>query len=170
MRARTLPLDGPLRLTGDVAVELTSSSDAPGTDWIARLLASSPDGGEQELAVGETTVAGPHDGLRLGVPLGPVAVLLPVGTVLVLELAGADAPRLARNLGGPPGERCTSTTQVPVRQRVALDAATPLTLVLPVAAGTAPTPDGARAGGDAITADPPASSVPRERTGSGSAS
>jgi predicted acyl esterase len=170
VRARTLPLDGPLRLTGDVAVELTSASDAPGTDWVARLLAASPDGAEQELAVGETTVAGPHDGLRLGVPLGPVAVLLPAGTVLVLELAGADAPRLARNLGGPPWERCTSTTQVPVRQRVALDAATPLTLVLPVAAGAAPTPAGARTGGEAVAADPPGTPVPGERAGSGSAS
>ncbi|CAQ01679.1 CocE/NonD family hydrolase [Clavibacter sepedonicus] len=156
VRAVTRPLDAPLRLTGDVAVELTSGSDAPGTDWIARLLARDRDGAEQELAVGEATVAGPHEGVRIGIPLGPVAALLPAGTVLVLELAGADAPRLARNLGGPPGERCTSTTQSPVRQRVILGAASPLTLVLPIAAGTAPTPDGGRAGGEPADAVGPA--------------
>jgi predicted acyl esterase len=148
VRALTRPLDGPLRLTGDVGVELTSGSDAPGTDWIARLLARAPDGAEQELAVGETTVVGPHERERIRIALGPVAVLLAAGTALVLELAGADAPRLARNLGGPPEERCTSATTTPVRQRVLLDAATPLLLVLPIAAGTAPTPDRAHAGAE----------------------
>jgi predicted acyl esterase len=164
VRARTHPLREPLRLTGDVVVELTSASDAPGTDWIARLLARAPDGAEQELAVGETSIPGPHDGLRLTIPLGPVAVVIPPGTVLVLELAGADAPRLARNLGGPPEERCTSTAEAHVRQRVLLSA-TPLAIVLPVAAGAAPRPDGVRAGGepvDAATADDATATTPAD--------
>ncbi|MBM7026567.1 CocE/NonD family hydrolase [Clavibacter zhangzhiyongii] len=148
VRATALPITAPLRLTGDVAVELVSCSDAPGVDWVARLLARTPDGAEQELAVGETTVAGPHDGLRVAVPLGPVAVVLAAGTVLVLELAGADAPRLARNLGGPPGERCTSTRQATVRQGVRVAPDAPLALTLPVASGCVPPPDGVRAGGE----------------------
>jgi putative CocE/NonD family hydrolase len=165
VRASTDPLAAPLRLTGEVAVELTSASGAPGVDWIARLLACAPDGSEQELAVGETTVAGPHDALRVAVPLGPVAVLVPAGTTLVLELAGADAPRLARNLGGPPTERCTSTIQEPVRQGVRVDTSTPLALVLPVAAGTAPAADAVRVGGAPDAAAPPSGPVhdtPRE--------
>jgi predicted acyl esterase len=141
VRVRTLPLAAPLRLTGDASVELTSASDAPGTDWIARLLTQEPDGEEQELAVGETTIAGPHAGRRLVVPLGAVAAVVPAGTRLVVELAGADAPRLARNLGGPPGERHTSTRQEPVHQRVLVGVGTPLALVLPVAQGAAPVAD-----------------------------
>jgi predicted acyl esterase len=159
VRASTLPLAAPLRLTGDVAVELTSASAAPGVDWVARLLACAPDGAEQELAVGETTVAGPHDGIRVAVPLGPVAVLVPAGTTLVLELAGADAPRLARNLGGPPEERCTSTRVAPVLQAVRVDATTPLALVLPVAAGAAPAAAAVRVGGSPST-DPVAGPSP----------
>ena len=153
VRARTLPLVEPLRLTGDVSVELASASDAPGVDWIARLLAQDPDGAEQELAAGETTVAGPHADRRLAIPLGPVAAVLPPGTRLVLELAGADAPRLARNLGGPPADRYGSSGQEPVRQAVLTGTATPLALVLPIAAGAAPVADDVTAGGAPATAE-----------------
>lgn len=160
VRATSVPLAAPLRLTGDVAVELTSASAAPGVDWVARLLARDADGSEQELAVGETTVAGPHDALRVAVPLGPVAAVLPAGTTLVLELAGADAPRLARNLGGPPAERCTSSRQEPVRQGVRVDASTPLALVLPIADGAAPAPDAVRIAGVSEAPVPHAPTTP----------
>ena len=155
VRARTLPLVAPLRLAGDATVELTSASDAPGVDWIARLIARAPDGAEQELAVGETTATGPHDGLRIAIPLGPVAAVLAPGTRLVVELAGADAPRLARNLGGPPGDRYTSARQAPVRQAVRIDPETPLVIVLPIASGPAPLADDATTGGSPAPTEHP---------------
>ncbi|MGD9483119.1 CocE/NonD family hydrolase [Streptomyces sp. TRM70308] len=92
------PLPRPVDLLGSAAVRLRATADTPCADWVARLVALTPEGVARPLATGvvrhHDTPARPAD---VTVPLGLLARRLPAGTRLRLEIAGHHFPAHARN-------------------------------------------------------------------------
>lgn len=105
-------VDRAMTVVGRPTATLRVTADGP-ADWVVRLLAGGD--GTREVSVGTacTPVAGCHD---VQVVLDETATTLAAGDTVVVELAGADHPRLARNLGT--GARTTGTRTAVVRQRV----------------------------------------------------
>ncbi|MDL5206146.1 CocE/NonD family hydrolase [Streptomyces sp. ALI-76-A] len=94
----TPPLPRPLDVVGPVGVRLRATAHAPSADWAARLVALTPEGTAERLAVGVTRHAGPAGrGAALSVDLGRLARRLRAGTRLRLEIAGHHFPAHARN-------------------------------------------------------------------------
>ena len=120
LRFTAAPLDGNLDIVGTPAVRLPVQADAR-ADWVVRLLERTPGGHLLELAHGTVcSAAGEHD---LDVCLDPIATRLARGSRFVLEVAGADFPRLARNLGTG-DDRLVERRTTPVRQHVVAGPAT----------------------------------------------
>ncbi|GAA4135565.1 CocE/NonD family hydrolase [Actinomadura keratinilytica] len=92
------PLPHALDLAGDAEARITAAADAPSADWAVRLVAVTPRGTAEPLAVGITRSRAPA-GKRtaIGVPLGPLYRRLPPGVRLRLEIAGHHFPAHARN-------------------------------------------------------------------------
>ncbi|MEE1926855.1 CocE/NonD family hydrolase [Streptomyces sp. TRM 70351] len=92
------PLDRPLDLLGAAAVRLRATADTPAADWVARLTALTPAGTARHLATGVVRRAEvPGRAGDTTVPLGFLALRLPAGTRLRLEIAGHHFPAHARN-------------------------------------------------------------------------
>ncbi|MFE9740726.1 CocE/NonD family hydrolase [Streptomyces sp. NPDC006477] len=94
----TRPLPRPLDVVGAVRVRLRATADTPSADWAARLVAVTPDGVAQRLAVGvlrREESAGRH--AEFTVELGRLTRRLRAGTRLRLEIAGHHFPAHARN-------------------------------------------------------------------------
>lgn len=146
LRFRSAELDQPLEMAGAPRLRLqarawphhgqrgqnprasppapqTGAVDGTPSDWVVRLLEERGDGALLALSSG-TASPRPAD-----VTLEPLAVRLPAGSRLVLEITGADFPHLARNLGAP--DRYGARDGHPVRQQVCLGPGT--VLELPVA-------------------------------------
>ncbi|MDT0610430.1 CocE/NonD family hydrolase [Streptomyces lancefieldiae] len=101
----TPPSPRPLDVVGPVRVRLRAIAHTPSADWAARLVALTPEGTAERLAVGVVR----HDGPALReteftVELGRLARRLRAGTRLRLEIAGHHFPAHARNphTGGDP--------------------------------------------------------------------
>ncbi|MEU9351943.1 CocE/NonD family hydrolase [Streptomyces griseoloalbus] len=94
----TPPLPRPLDLLGPVRVRLRATADTPSADWAVRLVALTPEGRAERLAVGVVRREEPA-GLESGftVELGRLARRLRAGTRLRLEIAGHHFPAHARN-------------------------------------------------------------------------
>ncbi|MFI9770303.1 CocE/NonD family hydrolase [Streptomyces sp. NPDC052415] len=132
----TSPLPRPLDVVGRVEVGLRAAADTPSADWALRLVALSPRGVAQRLAVGivrQEQPPGVH--AEFTVSLGRLARRLPSGTRIRLEIAGHHFPAHARNphTGDDP---VTATRLVTSRREV--DAGS-VALRLPVL-GSRPTP------------------------------
>ncbi len=112
-RFRTPALSRPWTIWGEPWVDLAGVTDAPTADWTLRLLEQTDDGRLLELARG-TRVDGAE---RRRVVLSPVAITVPIGSVLVLEVTASDFPDLARNLGTA-GNRYTESEAHPSTQRI----------------------------------------------------
>ncbi|MFD4372376.1 CocE/NonD family hydrolase [Streptomyces sp. NPDC058486] len=115
------PLPRPLDAVGPVRLRLRATADTPSADWAARLVALTPDGTAERLAVGVLRREEPADRqaeftaerrLAVGAPprkepanrhpeftveLGRLARRLRAGTRLRLEIAGHHFPAHARN-------------------------------------------------------------------------
>ncbi|MET9390251.1 CocE/NonD family hydrolase [Streptomyces sp. NPDC006624] len=92
------PLPRPLDLAGPVRVRLRATAHTPSADWAARLVALTPQGTAERLAVGilrRAEPAGRESGFT--VELGRLARRLRAGTRLRLEIAGHHFPAHARN-------------------------------------------------------------------------
>ena len=95
------PLAAPLALVGCARVELHVASDAPATDFCARLGAVDAAGGEAPICEGiaRVSAAGEEAGLtprRVDVECGALCWQLGVGSSLRLEIASASHPRFDR--------------------------------------------------------------------------
>ncbi|MFE9773217.1 CocE/NonD family hydrolase [Streptomyces sp. NPDC005931] len=94
----TPPLPRPLDVVGPARLELRATADTPSADWAARLVALTPEGVAQRLAVGIVRRADtPGRAAGFTVELGRLARRLPAGTRLRLEIAGHHFPAHARN-------------------------------------------------------------------------
>ncbi|MEV5884517.1 CocE/NonD family hydrolase [Streptomyces sp. NPDC052020] len=94
----TAPLPRPLDVVGPVRVRLRATADTPSADWAARLVALTPEGKAERLAIGvvrREEVPGREAEFAVG--LGRLARRLPAGTRLRLEIAGHHFPAHARN-------------------------------------------------------------------------
>jgi predicted acyl esterase len=114
----TPPLPRPLDLVGRVEVGLRAAADTPSADWALRLIALTPEGVAQRLAVGIVRREEPPGGqAEFTVGLGRLARRLPAGTRLRLEIAGHHFPAHARNphTGGDP---VTATRMLTSRREV----------------------------------------------------
>lgn len=141
VRYTTLPLAAPCRVIGTPSLTLWASTDAPATDWSARLLEVLPDGrvlylshgivdAEQALASrGEAVI--PGTAARFDIPLLPLAMSIPRGHRLRLEISSSAFPSYARNLAS--GEdRLTGTTLRTARQTVCWGGSRATSLHLPL--------------------------------------
>ncbi|MFJ6987288.1 MULTISPECIES: CocE/NonD family hydrolase [unclassified Streptomyces] len=94
----TAPLPRPLDVAGPVHVTLRASAGTPSADWFARLVALTPAGRGEGLAVGTVRRSGPADRTAaFGIGLGRLVRRLPAGTRLRLEITGHHFPAHARN-------------------------------------------------------------------------
>ncbi|MFE7316617.1 CocE/NonD family hydrolase [Streptomyces sp. NPDC057555] len=92
----TPPLPRPLDAVGPVRIRLRATADTPSADWAVRLVALTPDGIAERLAVGVLRREEPADD-EFTVELGRLTRRLRAGTRLRLEIAGHHFPAHARN-------------------------------------------------------------------------
>lgn len=131
----TEPLARPLAFCGTPRLELTAASSACDCDWLVRLAELDPSGRALHLTYGITTARafdGPWAG-RLTLELRPLAVRLPVGHRLRLEIAGSYFPAYARNPQTGAG-RLDARVLMPATHSVAVGGSVPTCLELPVLA------------------------------------
>ncbi|MFP8964791.1 CocE/NonD family hydrolase C-terminal non-catalytic domain-containing protein, partial [Streptomyces nanhaiensis] len=127
----TPPLPRPLDAVGPARVRLRATADTPSADWAARLVALTPEGRAERLAVGvvrrEET---PGREAEFTIGLGRLASRLRAGTRLRLEIAGHHFPAHARNphTGDDPVTACRL---LPSRREIAPEGAALLLHVLP---------------------------------------
>ncbi|GHH36155.1 CocE/NonD family hydrolase [Streptomyces candidus] len=124
----TSPLARPLDAVGSVRIRLRATADTPSADWAARLVALTPEGTAERLAVGVLRREGPYQEEEFTVELGRLARRLRAGTRLRVEIAAHHFPAHARNphTGGDP---MTAGRLLASRREVD---ATSVTLTLPV--------------------------------------
>jgi putative CocE/NonD family hydrolase len=140
----TAPLENDVVLAGDADLTLYAATTARDTDFTARLCLVDPGGGSVNLKEGivrgryRDSLADPSPlepgrvhAFRMG--LGPLAVRVPAGHRLRLDVSSSDFPQWDRNLntGGPLG-REPATAAVVARQTVLHDGAHRSCLTLPV--------------------------------------
>ncbi|MFK0292562.1 CocE/NonD family hydrolase [Streptomyces sp. NPDC090442] len=93
----TPPLPRPLDLLGTAEARLATVADAAPADWIVRVVALTPDGRADPLALGAVRRTDPPGTVaEFTVPLGRPARRLPAGTRLRMEIAGHHFPAHVR--------------------------------------------------------------------------
>jgi putative CocE/NonD family hydrolase len=140
------PLEQAVEVTGPVTVTLHVASDAPDTDFVARLVDVYPDGRAIPLTDGVTrmryrtgveTPASPMtqgEAYTITVDLWATANMFLPGHRIRLDITSSNFPRWERNLNT--GQSCAMTTDMrSTRQTVLHDAAHPSYVSLPVAQG-----------------------------------
>jgi putative CocE/NonD family hydrolase len=111
------PLERDLDVIGDVAVTLYAATDAPDTDFTARLCIVDLEGRSTNLLEGivraayrdsgeSPTPITPGEVYEYRIDLGPIGVRFPAGTRIRLQVGSSDFPQWDRNLntGGPFGQ------------------------------------------------------------------
>jgi putative CocE/NonD family hydrolase len=123
------PLESDLAVVGDVSVTLYAATDAPDTDFSARLCIVDEKGISTNLLEGivrarfresreQPAPIRPGEVYEYRIDLGPIAVRVPAGHRLRLQVGSSDFPQWDRNLntGGPignePASAMRSATQV----------------------------------------------------------
>ena len=137
------PLDAPLEVTGDISVELFVASDAPDTDFVARLVEVLPDG--RALCVTDGILRMRHRDARTG-PFAPLradavykisidlwatSIAIGAGHRLRVDITSSSFPRWERNLNTAEPS-ATATTMRVARQTVFHDSAHPSAVLLPI--------------------------------------
>jgi uncharacterized protein len=136
VRYLTPPLATACELAGAPEVVLYAATDAPSTDWVARLLQVTPYGRRFYLTQGVLDAARAvgtvvRDRVHCyRIRLTPLAVELPAGHRICLELTSSDFPDHARNLNTG-ADRHTTTQLRTASQTVCYGAAHPTRLLLP---------------------------------------
>jgi putative CocE/NonD family hydrolase len=93
------PLDTELEVTGRIKVVLHAASDAPSTDWVARLCDVDPDGRSFNLCDGIVRVADGADELqRVEIDLWSTSNVFLPGHRLRVQVTSSSFPRWDRNL------------------------------------------------------------------------
>lgn len=135
----------PLAIAGVVRAILFASTDAPDTDFTAKLVDVAPDGMARILADGllrlryrnglhRETPYRPGSVERIEITLGSTAHSFLPGHAIRLDVSSSNFPRFDRNLNtGRP--QATETELRPARQAVYLSRERPSSLVLPVLRG-----------------------------------
>jgi putative CocE/NonD family hydrolase len=137
------PLDQPLEVVGPVSATLYVASDAPDTDFVARLVDVYPNGSAITVTDGVMRMShreGPDATLQpldssevycIEVDLWATGLVFLPGHRIRLDVTSSSFPRWERNLNT--GENSATSTEMRVaRQSVIHDAAHPSRLVLPV--------------------------------------
>lgn len=141
----TPPLERDTEVTGPLVVKLWAASDAPDTDFVARLVDVHPDGFAQNLADGIVRARyrnGPRaEPLEPGKPteftidLWATANVFKAAHCIRVDIASASFPRWDRNLNT--GEDPASATAMRLAQQHILhDAAHPSHILLPIVPGS----------------------------------
>ncbi len=107
-RFTSAPLEAPCCWLGEARVILWASTDAPSTDWVARVLEVLPDRRSLYVAHGLVDAVRalsrrgeallPDRPYRFEIPLSPMAITIPTGHRLRLEITSSAFPSYARNL------------------------------------------------------------------------
>src|SRR5262249_37721712 len=113
---QTEPLDGPLEVTGPIVAKLSVSSDAPDTDFTAKLVDVYPDGYAMNLCDGikraryrkgyrRGELMEPGEVYEIEVDLGPTSNLFVPGHRIRLDISSSSFPRfdVNPNTGEPLG-------------------------------------------------------------------
>jgi uncharacterized protein len=142
---QTPPLENPLRVIGRVSVRLWVASDAPDTDFTAKLIDVRADGSAVNITYGilrcryREGYATEADPLRPGqvyeieIALNPTAIVFGAGHRIRLDISSSDFPNFDRNHNT--GRDFWSDTELrPARQTVFHDRNRPSRLILPVTA------------------------------------
>jgi len=128
-------LDSAVEVTGPVKVVLFVDTDAPSTDFTAKLVDVHPDGTAYNLGDGirRRSYAGNRQGepVRIEIDLTPTSNVFLEGHRIRLDVSSSNFPRFDRN---PNTGRSLATTTLmrPARQRVFHSAAYPSHVILPV--------------------------------------
>jgi len=136
------PLEADLEVTGPVHLVLYATSDAPDTDWTAKLVDVSPEGYAMNLCDGilraryresqsAPTLIEPGKAYEYRIRVGVTGNVFLKGHRIRLEISSSNFPRFDRNLntGHEPG---MDAELRPARQQVHHSAARPSHLILPV--------------------------------------
>lgn len=92
------PLADALEVTGPVKALLTVSTDAPSTDFTAKLILIRPDGVALNLADGVLRrTYEPDVRAQIEIDMGAIGVLAPAGAKLRLDISSSNFPRFDRN-------------------------------------------------------------------------
>ena len=142
---QTPPLENPLSVIGRVSVRLWVASDAPDTDFTAKLIDVRADGSAVNITYGilrcryREGYATEADPLRPGqvyeieIALNPTAIVFGAGHRIRLDISSSDFPNFDRNHNT--GRDFWSDTELrPARQTVFHDRNRPSRLILPVTA------------------------------------
>ena len=145
LRFRSPPLDADLVIAGRVQLELWAASDAPDTDFVAKLVDEYPDGYQALIAEGalraryrlgrdpaEEALLEPGVPARLEIDLLHTALVLEPGHRLSVHLSSSNAPRYDVNPGDGhlPGHPDAAPRRA--RNQILHDAAHPTALVVDV--------------------------------------
>lgn len=140
VRFVTPPLDGPLTYVGEPVVTLYAMTDALDTDWVASVHEITAD--ERQLYLGHAIInaqralASPDQEFVTGaihqyiLTLRALAIQLPAGHRLCLEITSSDFPQHARNLNTGQ-DRYTTDTLQRASQTIFCGPQTPTALMLP---------------------------------------
>ena len=140
------PLTAPLTVIGPVEVRLFAKSSAPDTDFTAKLVDVRPDGATNNVLDGvvrarlrdgyrsQPTLIEPGKTYEYTIPLGPVAMVFPVGHRIRLQISSSNFPKLARNLNTGKSNETTAEVEI-ADQTILHDAEHPSRLTLSVVAG-----------------------------------
>jgi putative CocE/NonD family hydrolase len=148
LRYQTPVLEEPVEVTGRVTVELWAESDAPDTDWMAKLVDVYPDG-TQRLVLDSAARARFRDGFdheaflekghvyRFKIDLWSTSLVFNKGHRIDVEISSSNYPRFEKNLNngkpyGVEGEPRIATNSIHH------DRAHPSRILLPIV----PAPDG----------------------------
>ncbi len=123
-------LTAPCEIAGSAEVILYATTDAPSTDWVARLFEVTTEGRRLHLTHGVLAVSG-TDRRAHRMQLTPLAVRLPAGHRICLEITSSDFPDYARNLNTGLDRYTTSMMRV-AEQAVHRGPDRPTALILPV--------------------------------------
>ncbi|MBO0889551.1 MAG: CocE/NonD family hydrolase [Acidothermales bacterium] len=126
------PLPDDLEVTGRVSVRLYASTDAPSTDWVARLCDVDASGVSRNVTDGVVRVsATPGEVGEHVVDLWSTSIVFRAGHRIRVQVTSSNFPRWDRNPNTGESPR-TATTSRPAHQTVHHDAARRSRVVLPV--------------------------------------
>ena len=138
----TPPLESDLEITGPVQVRLWATSDAPDTDFTAKLVDVEPNGYARNIQDGiirascrdstsQPSLIKPDEAYAYTIEIGATSNVFKAGHCLRLEVSSSNFPRFDRNPNT--GKNLTTDTDMcPARQSVLHDAEHPSHIILPV--------------------------------------
>jgi hypothetical protein len=130
------PLEEDLEVTGRIGVSLFASTDAPSTDWVARLCDVDEKGKSLNVVDGiSRVVSEPGEIAEHNIDLWSTSIVFLAGHRIRVQITSSNFPRWDRNLNtGEPSH--TETTMRTAHQRIHHDWSRPSKILLPVVPAT----------------------------------